>query len=385
VGSFASCSSPKAYSALADGTYTFAVRALNAAGKPDPTPATRSFTVDTTAPDTSIDSGPANVGNNASPAFAFSSNEAGSSFACSVDGASFSACTSPLTVSTLADGAHTFAVQATDSAGNTDGTAASRSFTVDTAGPVITLVAPIDGAAYPQGAVVNAQYSCADTAGGSGIASCIGSVSSGAAIDTSSPGLHAFAVSATDNAGNTATAMVIYVVQATQSISWAQQGPYAYGQAPVTLNASATSGLPVSYTMTSGPCSVSGSTLTITGVGVCKLTAAQPGNADYLPAPVVSQSITINRAATKLVAAPAKVGLLSATFSATLTSMVTGRPIAGQTVDFSVRGTRMCSGTTDSNGVASCTLHALFILFGQLSYTATYAGNTNYLPSTANG
>jgi hypothetical protein len=41
---FSACKSPKAYSGLAAGTYTFLVRAFNLAG-PDPTPATKTFTI----------------------------------------------------------------------------------------------------------------------------------------------------------------------------------------------------------------------------------------------------------------------------------------------------------------------------------------------------
>ena len=59
VAAFGACSGPGAShtpSALADGTYTFRVRATDGANNTDQTPATRSFTVDTTAPDTIIDS-----------------------------------------------------------------------------------------------------------------------------------------------------------------------------------------------------------------------------------------------------------------------------------------------------------------------------------------
>ena len=59
-GEFAACTSPDART-FTDGTHTFAVRAKDAAGNVDPTPASKTFTVDTTAPETTIDSGPSPV------------------------------------------------------------------------------------------------------------------------------------------------------------------------------------------------------------------------------------------------------------------------------------------------------------------------------------
>lgn len=49
-GTWQNCSPPKSYSGLADGSHTFEVRARDAAGTVDPSPASRSWTVDTTAP-----------------------------------------------------------------------------------------------------------------------------------------------------------------------------------------------------------------------------------------------------------------------------------------------------------------------------------------------
>ncbi|HET7272746.1 MAG TPA: metallophosphoesterase, partial [Rubrobacter sp.] len=87
---------------------------------------------DTTPPETSIDSGVSGTVNVSSAKFAFSSSEIGSTFECSLDGGSFSNCSSPKEYTRLADGAHTFQVRATDPAGNTDSTPASSTWTVDT-------------------------------------------------------------------------------------------------------------------------------------------------------------------------------------------------------------------------------------------------------------
>ncbi len=74
---------------------------------------------DTTPPDTTITSGPSNPSNQANVTFTFSSTETGSTFQCSLDGAAFTSCTSPRTV-TVANGPHTFQVFATDASGNRD-------------------------------------------------------------------------------------------------------------------------------------------------------------------------------------------------------------------------------------------------------------------------
>lgn len=75
----------------------------------------------------------------------------------------------------------------------------------DTTGPGITITTPPDGATYAQNAVVSASYSCNDGQYGSGVATCSGSAPNGAAIDTSTIGVHTFDVTATDVAGNAPT------------------------------------------------------------------------------------------------------------------------------------------------------------------------------------
>jgi hypothetical protein len=147
TGAWDSCSSPQTYSDLAAGAHTFRVRATDRAGNVDPEPSIFAWTVeapgpsDTTAPETTITAGPAALTSSTSASFSFSSSETGSTFECSLDNATFAACTSPRDYTGLGAGAHNFRVRAIDPAGNVDETPASQSWTVDTAAPETTITA----------------------------------------------------------------------------------------------------------------------------------------------------------------------------------------------------------------------------------------------------
>ena len=134
-GAHGPCGSPLTTATLSEGPHAFYVWALDTAGNADVTAASWSFTVDTSAPETTIDSGPSGVTADAAPIFTFSSSESSSSFECGLDDAPYAPCASPKAVESLADGAHTFSVRATDAAGNADQTPANRGFTVQTAEP----------------------------------------------------------------------------------------------------------------------------------------------------------------------------------------------------------------------------------------------------------
>jgi fibronectin type 3 domain-containing protein len=69
-----------------------------------------------------------------------------------------------------------------------------------------------------------------------------------------------------------------------------------FGVPPITLSATATSGLPVTFSLLSGPATVSGSTLTINGAGTIVIAANQAGNSSYPAAAQVQQTVLVNQA-----------------------------------------------------------------------------------------
>ena len=132
----------------ADGDYTVRARATDLATNVQGAPASRTFTIDNAAPNTSIDSSPADPSNVTGPSFTFSSTEGGSTFECQLDGGGWSSCSSPKNYSGLSQGSHTFQVRATDGAGNTDASPASFTWTIDTTDPSPAFTFPAAGGFY---------------------------------------------------------------------------------------------------------------------------------------------------------------------------------------------------------------------------------------------
>ncbi len=126
---------------LTQGAHSINVRARDAAGNTDATPAAFGWTVDTQAPETTIASSPAANSNSATATFTFSS-EANATFHVSVDGAAYAAASTPFQLNGVAPGAHTLNVRAIDAAGNVDATPASFSWQVDTSQPSAQIVFP---------------------------------------------------------------------------------------------------------------------------------------------------------------------------------------------------------------------------------------------------
>ena len=92
------------------------------------------------------------------------------------------------------------------------------------------------------------------------------------------------------------------VTKADQTITFDAIANKTYGDATLNLTASASSNLTVSLVVMSGPASLSGNTLTITGAGDVTVRATQPGDGDYNPASFAEQSFNIVKAELAVIA-----------------------------------------------------------------------------------
>ena len=205
AGDWGSCTSPREIGPLDDDEHTFAVRATDQYGDTDPSPATRTFTVDTVAPDTTITEGPAegSFTTDTTPTFEFSADET-ATFECQVDSGDWGSCTSPSERGPLADAEHTFRVRAIDRAGTVDPSPATRTFTVDTTPPDTSILAgPAEGSVTPTAtptfvfsADETATFECQVDTGD------WGACTSPRTTEPLTPGEHTFRVRAIDRAGN---------------------------------------------------------------------------------------------------------------------------------------------------------------------------------------
>lgn len=197
------CTSPKTYAALSDGVHLFDVRARNAIGQPDESPASWQWRVDTTPPETQITSAPPTFSNSSNASFSFAANEQDVAFECQLDSGAWEGCTSPKTYVGLAERTHSFAVRATDTAGNVDPTPAGHSWTVDLTPPETTITSGPSGPTASTDATftfsspeAGSTFEC--SLDGGGFSGC----SSPKTYSSLSDGGHVFQVRAVDRAGN---------------------------------------------------------------------------------------------------------------------------------------------------------------------------------------
>lgn len=156
--------------------------------------------------------------------------------------------------------------------------------------------------------------------------------------------------------------------KAVQSITFSTISTKTYGDLPFALTATASSGLPVSFSseLTSF-LTIDGNIATIVGAGTLKVFASQSGNENYLPN-VVEQTLTINKAPQAItfgVLTTKKFGDYPFTLSATATS---GLPLA-------FNSSRKTVARISGNIVT-------IVAAGTTQIVASQAGNANYLAAS---
>jgi hypothetical protein len=158
------------------------------------------------------------------------------------------------------------------------------------------------------------------------------------------------------------------VSKATQTIgAFATISPKAFGSAPFAVKAPAsTSGLPVTLSVKSGPATISGNTMTMTGVGTVVLAANQAGNANYTAATEVKTSFTVTKAAQTI----AGFALIGNKAYADLPFTVTA-PVASSGLPVNLK-VKSGPATISGNTVALTGV-------GTVILAANQAGNVNYL------
>lgn len=123
--------------------------------------------------------------------------------------------------------------------------------------------------------------------------------------------------------------------------------------------------------------------------GAHVITATYSGSAAFSGSASATSTVTVNKLATTIYARPALVKLLPplalplGQLQATLNSSL--GPVAGVPLTFTVGTTTVCTVATDAYGVANCNAVGQLIPLTLLGYKVSFAGNGNYLPSSATG
>ena len=225
------------------------------------------------------------------------------------------------------------------------GTAVSPSATLN---PVTTILNDGGCSSMPAPSVsFVAGASSTATAAASTTGSCQSTLSGGSAFTSTvsftptAGGADSVSLTATDQASNAGTVAVAGVGQVqvmAQTINFSNPGSQLVGT-PLTLTATASSGLTVAFTSaTSTICTVASTTVTFLIAGTCTISANQAGNSAYSAAAQVQQSFTV-AAGPSFTLAPTAAGLsVTAGSSATDTINVTGTNGFTGSVTFALTG-----------------------------------------------
>ena len=194
-------------------------------------------------------------------------------------------------------------------------------------------------------------------------------------------GTHTITIAATDNCGaTTGASFTLTVGKADQTITFGALANKSVGDPDFSLSATATSGLPVSFSA-SGECTLSGNIVHITSAGSCTITASQEGNSDFNPAPEVSQRFTIANS-TLITFSQSNFNVDESTGFVTITVNRTGGLSLPVSVDYATDDTGssdVCS--TLNSGLASSRCD-FGLAVGTLTFAANETQETFIIPIT---
>jgi len=282
-------------------------------------------------------------------------------------------CTVSVSTVTIA-GAGTCSITASQ-AGNTSFGAATpvvQSFTVAKAAQTITFAGPPSAAvgAGPLTLSATASSNLAVAFASSTSSVCTVSDTTLTIVAAGNCTVTASQAGDTNYLAATAVPRTFTVSKGTQTITFGALSNVAFGVAPITLTATASSGLTVAFaSTTSTVCSVSGTTLTILKPGSCSVTASQAGNGNYTAATSVPQSFSV------------AAGTQTITFNALSNATFGAAPFTISATASSNLPVSFASTTTDVCTVAVSTVTLKGA--GTCSITASQAGNTNFAAATS--
>jgi hypothetical protein len=182
-----------------------------------------------------------------------------------------------------------------------------QAFTIARANQTISFAAIADKTFGDADFVANASSSSGLTLSFAASGSC---TVSGATVHIAGAGSCTVTASQVGNGsfiGAPDVARTFAIGKANQTITFGALANKTLGAADFNVTASASSGLAISFAA-SGSCTVSGTTVHLTGTGTCTLAASQAGNANVNAATTVSQSFSITKVAPPKCRVPNVVG-----------------------------------------------------------------------------
>jgi hypothetical protein len=173
-----------------------------------------------------------------------------------------------------------------------------------------------------------------------------------------------YRLTASSSGLSTAETTAFDIAKLEQTITFKAPASKQYGNAPFSISAAASSGLPVTFSA-SGACSIAGAIVTIKAAGTCVVAANQAGNATFNPAPAVQQAFSILKANQTI-----SFGSLPNKRFGDPPFSVSATASSGLPVTFSASGACTISGNKVTlTGTSSC------------SIKASQAGNANFNPA----